>query len=54
VGGVVLPGLADVEEEGWVCGGEVLLELGDGDFEVHRVRVNQSCGGPVDSYWDGL
>jgi hypothetical protein len=31
-GGVVFPGLADVEEEGWGGGGEEGLELGYGDF----------------------
>ncbi len=36
VGGVVLPGLADVEQECWSGGGELLLQVGDGDFEVHR------------------
>ena len=36
VGGVVLPWLADVEEEGRGGGGEEGLGLGDGDFEVHE------------------
>jgi hypothetical protein len=39
VGGVVLPRLADVEEERWGGGGEEGLELGYGDFEVHVVRI---------------
>jgi hypothetical protein len=32
VGGLIFPGLADVEEERWVLGGEVGFELIDGDF----------------------
>ena len=32
VGGLVFPGLADVEEEGRVVGGEEGFGLGDGDF----------------------
>ena len=35
VRGLVFPGLADVEEERWVLGGEQGLELGYGDFEIH-------------------
>ncbi len=36
--GGVLPGLADVEEERRVLGGEEGLELGYGDFEVHTLK----------------
>lgn len=36
VRGLIFPGLADVEEERWVLGGEEGLELGYGDFEVHE------------------
>lgn len=43
VRGGVLPGLAHVEEEGRLFRGEVGVELVDGDFEVHALRV--SCGG---------
>lgn len=32
VRGLVLPRLADVEEKGWMLGGELLFELVDGDF----------------------
>ena len=39
VRGGVFPGFADVEEEGWVVGGEEGFELVYGDFEVHDVRV---------------
>jgi hypothetical protein len=35
VRGLILPWLADVEEEGRVIGGEKGLGLGDGEFEVH-------------------
>lgn len=36
VRGGVFPWLTDVEEERRVFGGEELLELVDGDFEIHR------------------
>jgi hypothetical protein len=39
VRGGVLPGLADVEEERWVGGGEEGLGLGYGEFEVHGKKV---------------
>jgi len=39
VRGGVFPGLADVEEQWWVVGGELLFELVDGDFEVHELRI---------------
>ena len=38
VRGLVLPGLADVEEEGRVLGGEEGLGLGDGEFEIHGIK----------------
>lgn len=38
VRGGVLPGLADVEKKRRVSGGELLLELVDGDLEVHKLR----------------
>jgi len=44
VGGVVLPLLTDVEEDGWLWGGEVLLELVDGDFEIHVSRIQGKTG----------
>lgn len=43
VGGVVLPGLADVEEERFSGGGEEGVELGYGDFEVHGVKDTDWC-----------
>jgi hypothetical protein len=47
VGGGVLPGLADVEEEGRVLGGEEGLELGYGDFEVHGSKNTGAMEGEV-------
>ena len=38
-GGVVFPGLADVEQERSFGRGEEGLGLGYGDFEVHGVRI---------------
>jgi hypothetical protein len=38
VGGLILPWLADVEEEGRVLGGEEGLGLGDGEFEIHVLK----------------
>ena len=62
VRGGVLPGLADVEEKRRVVGGELLLELVDGDFEVHRLRIkgqasrqaDERCQGVADANANGL
>ena len=42
VGCVVLPRLADVEQEGWCGTGKVLFELIDGDFKIHRDKDKRS------------
>ena len=42
--GGVLPGLAHVEEEGWLFGGEVSAELVYGYFEVHAKSFSGGAG----------
>ena len=39
VGGLILPGLADVEEKRRVSGGEEGFGLVDVDFVIHEVRI---------------
>ena len=54
VRGGVLPGLADVEEKRRVVGGELLLELVDGDFEVHGLRIKGGASGEADQRCQGV
>jgi hypothetical protein len=52
VGGGVLPGLTDVEEEGRVFGGECSFELVDGDFEIHGLKNTGARDGVAVEYGD--
>ena len=48
VGVVELPGLADVEQGGAGGGGEELVGLVYGDFEVHDFRISRADGCPME------
>ena len=48
--GLELPGLAHVEEERRVVGGELLFELVDGDLEVHELRIKGGAFGEARTF----
>jgi len=50
VRGLVLPWFPDVEEKRRVVGGEESFGLGDGDFEIHGLKIQRVFGWNVVRY----